>query len=189
MQIHEVERDAALQVSVYAADGDLIPDVFYFEVREVRLRVRDRLVNGFVLLDAPEEVPLRVFARRVLVVGVTHTNFQRDVGSDDSRVVADRLEEYEGHPILFGHPSLNRSSAEMLSASADWGTLSRTNLRALVLFVASEWSVRQIPGGTDECDTHHESQHFLHLVAIGSAFPGNPSLVARADESPPHYCD
>ena len=32
VQIHEVKRDAALQVSVYTADGDLIPDVDYFEV-------------------------------------------------------------------------------------------------------------------------------------------------------------
>jgi len=51
VQIHEVECDATLQVSVYAADGDLIPDVGDSEVREVGLR--DRLVNGFVLLDAP----------------------------------------------------------------------------------------------------------------------------------------
>jgi hypothetical protein len=110
VQIHEVERDATLQVSVYAADGDLIPNVDYPEVREVGLA--DRLVNGFVLLDAPEEIPLRVFGRRVLVVGVTHANFQRDVGSDDRRVVTDRLEEYEGHPFLLGHPSLNKSSTE-----------------------------------------------------------------------------
>ena len=51
MQIHEVERDATLQVSVYAADGDLVPDAGDSEVGEVGLR--DRLVDGFVLLDAP----------------------------------------------------------------------------------------------------------------------------------------
>ena len=51
VQIHEVERDATLQVSVYAADGDLVPDVGDSEVREMGLR--DRLVNGFVFLDAP----------------------------------------------------------------------------------------------------------------------------------------
>ena len=32
VQIHEIKRDATLQVPVYAADGDLIPDVDYFEV-------------------------------------------------------------------------------------------------------------------------------------------------------------
>jgi len=95
---------------VYAADGDLVPDVDYFEVREVGLG--DRLVYGFVLLDAPEEVTLGVFGRHVFVVGVTHANFQRDVGSDDGRVIAERLEEYEGHPFLLGHTSLDKSSAE-----------------------------------------------------------------------------
>jgi len=110
MQIHEVERDATLQVSVYAADGDLVPDVGDSEVGEVGLR--DRLVDGFVLFDAPQKVSLRVFGGRVLVIRVAHANFQRDVRSDDSRVVAERLEEYKGHPFLFGHPSLNRSSVE-----------------------------------------------------------------------------
>jgi hypothetical protein len=32
VQIHEIKRDATLQVPVNAADGDLVPDVDYFEV-------------------------------------------------------------------------------------------------------------------------------------------------------------
>jgi hypothetical protein len=99
-----------LQVSVYAADGDLVPDVDYFEVREVGLG--DCLIYGFVLLDASEEVALGGFGRRVFVVGVTHADFQRDVGSDHGRVIADRLEEYEGQPFLLGHSLLDKSSAE-----------------------------------------------------------------------------
>lgn len=86
VQIHEVEGDATLQVSVYAANGDLIPDVSYFEVREVWLS--DRLVNRFVLFDTSEEVPLRVFRGRVLVVGVAHAYFQRNIGGDDGRIIA-----------------------------------------------------------------------------------------------------
>ena len=92
---------------MYAADGDLIPDIDYLEVREVGFR--DCFVNGFVLLDAPKEVPLCVFARRVLVVRITHANFQCNIGGDGSRVVADGLEEYKSHPFLLRYPSLDKS--------------------------------------------------------------------------------
>ena len=107
VQVHEIKRDATLQVPVYAADGDLVPNVDYFEVREIRLC--DCLVNSFILLDAPEKVPLCVFGRRVLVVRVTHTDFQRNVGSDGSRVITDRLEEYKGHSFLLCNPLFNIS--------------------------------------------------------------------------------
>ena len=73
------------------------------------MRLCDRLVHSFVLLDAPEEVPLCVFARCVLVVRVAHTDFQRNVGSDGGRVITDRLEEYKCHSFLLRDPLLDIS--------------------------------------------------------------------------------
>lgn len=71
------------------------------------MRLCDCLVYSFVLLDTPEEVPLCVFARRILVVGVTHTDFQRNISSDGSWVIADRLEEYKSHSFLLCDPLFN----------------------------------------------------------------------------------
>ena len=147
------------------------------------MRLCDRLVNSLILLNAPEEVPLGSFRRHVLVIGIAHANFQRDVGSDDRRVVADRLEEYEGHPYFFCDPSLNGGSAEGAVSRTGQVITSETNLRSLVLFVASEHCVRRI-SSTHECP-YRESQRFLRLLATGSAFPESLSLVHYADEWPP----
>ena len=87
VQIHEIERDATLQVTMYPANGCLLPDVDYLKVREVRLC--NGLINGLIFLDTPEEIPLRIFRRHVLVIWITHADFQRDIGSDNVRVIAD----------------------------------------------------------------------------------------------------
>jgi hypothetical protein len=144
VQIHQVERDTTLQVSVYATNSYLVPDVDYFEVREVRFH--DWFVNGLILFDAPEEVPFRILRGHVLVIRVTHANFERDIGSDDRRVVADRLEEYEGHPFFFSHPSLDEGSAKETGNETGYGATSETNLRSLVLFVASDHCIRWTSG-------------------------------------------
>jgi hypothetical protein len=87
MQIHKIERDATLQVSMYPADGCLFPDVDYLKVREVGLC--NGLIDSLIFLDTPEEIPLRVFGRRVLIIRIAHADFQRDIGGDDLRVIAD----------------------------------------------------------------------------------------------------
>lgn len=107
------------------------------------MRLCDCLVNSFVLLDASEEVPLCVFARRVLVVGVTHTDFQRNVGSDGSRVITDRLEEYKGHSFLLCNPLFNISPVGNTVSGTDIMRDKRgIYLRSLVLLVASDWECK-----------------------------------------------
>ena len=98
MQVHQVERDAALEVPADVVHDDLVADVDDLEVRDARLR--DRLVDGLVRADAPQEVCLRLLRRHVLVVRVARGHLQRDVRRDDRRVVADRLEEDHGEALL-----------------------------------------------------------------------------------------
>lgn len=99
MQIHQVERDPALQIPMYARHGDLAPDVRDAQVREVRLG--DRLVHLLVLRDAAQEVALRDLARHVLVVGVAGADLQVDVRGDNGRVVAEGLEKDHDDALFF----------------------------------------------------------------------------------------
>jgi hypothetical protein len=138
VQIHEIERDATLQVAMYPAYGCLFSDVDYLKVREVRLC--NGLIYGLIFLNTPEEIPLRVFGRHVLIIWITHADFQRDIGGDDVRVIADGFQKYERHPFLFSNPLLDIGPAEGAVSDSMWSSLGETNLRALVLFVASSFA-------------------------------------------------
>lgn len=54
MQVHEVERDPTLQVTMDVAQGDLTPNILDTKVR--KMRFGDRLVYSFVFPDASFEV-------------------------------------------------------------------------------------------------------------------------------------
>ena len=88
---------------------DLVTDVAYTQVRQVRLC--DRLVHGLVLLDTSQEVALRVLAGHVLVVGVSGRDFERDVGGDDRGVVAHGFEEDDDDAFFFGAALFDFGSA------------------------------------------------------------------------------
>ncbi len=44
---------------MYSTDGCVLPNVGYLKVREVGLG--DGFIDGLILLDSAEEIPLRVF--------------------------------------------------------------------------------------------------------------------------------
>ena len=94
MQVHQVERDSTLQISIDPAQSDLIAHVEDSDIAE--MGPRDCLVDALVLLDAPKEIALRTLGGHVLVVGIAGGDLERDIGSDDGGVVADRLEEDDG---------------------------------------------------------------------------------------------
>ena len=94
------------------AQRDLVADVADAQVRQVRLR--DRLVHGLVLLDAPQKVRLRGVARHVLVVRVARAHLERDVRRDDRRVVAHALEEDDDDAFLLGDALLDLGSTDKL---------------------------------------------------------------------------
>ena len=110
VQVHEIERDATLEITMNVAQRDLVADVADAEVAEARLC--DRLVHGLVLLDAPQEVALSVLARHVLVVRVARGHLERDVRRDHRGVVAHGLEEDDDDALLLRHALLDLCAAD-----------------------------------------------------------------------------
>lgn len=91
MQVHQVEGDPTLQVTSYPVDLHLSTDVQDLAPRDVRFR--NGLIHALVLFDPFPEIPFGLFLAHALVVGITRTSFERDVRSDDLRVVAPGLEK------------------------------------------------------------------------------------------------
>ena len=75
------------------------------------MRLRYRFVHFFVFAYAPEEIPLGYFGRGIFVIGVSGADFERDVGSNDSWVVADGFEEDEMDAFLFRDACFDAGSA------------------------------------------------------------------------------
>ena len=85
MKIHQVECNATLQVPMYAAEGDLIPDVVYSDAAQMRLR--DCFIHGLVFLNASQEVALRIFAGHIFVVWIARGDLQCNVCGNDRWVI------------------------------------------------------------------------------------------------------
>jgi hypothetical protein len=86
MQVHQVKGDPTLQVTSYPVDLHLSTDIQDLAPRDIRFR--NGLIHALVLFDPFPEIPFGLFLAHALVVGITRTSFERDVGSDDLRVVA-----------------------------------------------------------------------------------------------------
>ena len=108
VQIHQVEGNATLEVAVNAVQNNLTPDIDDLEIREVRLG--DCLVNSLVLSYAAEEIKPGLFRRSGRIVRVPRTNFERNISSDDSWVIAHGFDEYRHYSPLANHPRFNGSS-------------------------------------------------------------------------------
>jgi len=108
VQIHQVEGNAALEVTIDTIQNDLTPDIDYLEIREVRFG--NCLVNGLVLLYAAKEIKLGHFRRSVRVIRVPRANFERNVRGDNSWVIAHRFDEYRDYSPFTSYPRFNGSS-------------------------------------------------------------------------------
>ena len=93
MQVHEVERDSTLQITVNMAQCDLVADVLDPQVGQMGLG--NGLVYSFVLADTSLEIRFGLLARHILVVGIARRDLKCDVGGDDSGIVANRFQEDE----------------------------------------------------------------------------------------------
>jgi len=71
------------------------------------MRLRDRLVHLLVRRYPPQEIPLGHLRRSVLVIRIPRAHFKRDVGGDDSGVIAYRFEKNKLDVPLFGYPGFN----------------------------------------------------------------------------------
>jgi len=108
MQVHQVEGNATLEVTIDAVQNNLTPDIDYLEIREVGLG--NRLVNSLVFSYAAKEVEFGLFWKSVRVVWVPGTDFKRNIRGDDNGVIARRFNEHSYYSPLASHPRFNGSS-------------------------------------------------------------------------------
>jgi len=108
VQVHQVEGNAALEVTIDSVQNDLAPNIDYLQIREVRLR--NRLVHSLVFFYAAKEVGFGLFRGSGRIVRVPRTNFERNVRGNDSRVVTRRLDEYHHYSPFASYPRFNGSS-------------------------------------------------------------------------------
>jgi hypothetical protein len=108
MQVHQVVRHPTLQIPSDLVDMHRPSDVDDLAVAEMRLR--DRLVDSFVLGDSVLEVRFGVGFRHVLVVWVARGNLEGNIGGDNGRVVADGFEEEKVESGLAGDAFFDGSS-------------------------------------------------------------------------------
>jgi hypothetical protein len=86
MQIHEIKRNAALQISMDSRHRHLPPDICNAQIRQVRLS--DRFVDFFVFFDSAKKISFRYFPRGILIIGIARTDFESDICRDNSWIVA-----------------------------------------------------------------------------------------------------
>jgi hypothetical protein len=91
VQIHQVKRDPGLQIPLDPIDRHLLPYIQYPAKRNARLG--DGLIDLFVRLDPALEVVDGLFLRHASIVRVARARLERNVGSDDFGIVAERFEE------------------------------------------------------------------------------------------------
>ena len=102
MQIHQVECNSALKISIDPVHRDTTSHVDYAEVGQVGFGYS--FVYLLVLLYATKEIFLGYFWGSILVVGVSGADLQCNIRGQDSRIIAYRLEENETESFLFSYP-------------------------------------------------------------------------------------
>jgi hypothetical protein len=69
--------------------------------------LRDRLVDPLVRVYTSSEIPLSLFSRHALIVGIAGLHLERHIRRYNSRVVTVALEEEELELRLFGYTLSN----------------------------------------------------------------------------------
>jgi hypothetical protein len=147
MQVHQVKGDPTLQVTSYPVNLHLPTDVQDLAPRDIRFC--NGLIHALVLLDPFPEIPFSLFLAHALVIGITRTSFERDVGSDDLWVVAPRFEKdaletgFSVDSLLDFRP-LNTSFCLDPNCGSRDASDYHAYLLALVLLVASVQSTNQV---------------------------------------------
>jgi hypothetical protein len=92
-----------LQVTIDSAECDFIANICDPQIAKVGFS--DGLVDSLILLDTTEEVTFSLFTGKVFIVRVAGGDLEGNIGSNDGRIVAYGLEEYDGHALFFGNAS------------------------------------------------------------------------------------
>jgi hypothetical protein len=87
VQIHEVESDATLEITLDPVDRHLLPHIQY--PAEADPRFRDGLVHALILSNPLAEVGLGLFARHPSVVWVARRCLESNICGDDGGVIAE----------------------------------------------------------------------------------------------------
>lgn len=101
MQVHEVEGNPALQITVDMTECNLITNVPNSQIREVRLC--NGLIYGFIFFYPTQEVLLGCLTRHVFIIGITRADLQGDVGGYNGWVIADGLKKDDYDPSFLGN--------------------------------------------------------------------------------------
>jgi hypothetical protein len=91
MQVHEVEANARLKVSVNLVHLHLVSYVDDLDITEMGLF--DRLIDRLVLLDPVPEVALSVLSGHMRIVGIPGRDLEGHIGSDHGRIVTATFQE------------------------------------------------------------------------------------------------
>lgn len=102
MQIHQVECNSALKISIDPVHRDITSHVDYAEVGQAGFGYS--FVYLLVFLYATKEIFLGYFRGSILVVGVSGANLQCHIRGQDSRIIAYGLEENKTESFLFSYP-------------------------------------------------------------------------------------
>lgn len=113
VQIHQIKRDSALQVTMDPGECYFTADVSDAKVGQMRLG--DRLVDRFVLSDPTQEIPLGFFTCKILIVRVSAADFEGHVSGDDGWIVAYGFQKYNDNIFLFSHARLDLGSVRWIS--------------------------------------------------------------------------
>jgi hypothetical protein len=86
VQVHEIKRNPTLEITLDTIDSDCLSHVD--DAAETEIWLGDCLVDPFIGVNSATEIPLGLFSRHALVIGVTRLNLERDIRSDDGGIVA-----------------------------------------------------------------------------------------------------
>jgi hypothetical protein len=73
MQVHEIEGNSTLKISMNAANCDLVTNVGYSKVGKMWLG--NCFIDSFVFSNASEEISFCVLAAHILVIGIARRYF------------------------------------------------------------------------------------------------------------------
>lgn len=121
MQVHKVESDSTLQITLDSVDRNSLTNVQDPAIADIGLG--DRLIHAFVLPDPISEISLGIFSGHPLVVGITRLNFESDVRSDYDGVITEGFEEEELQSRF-----LRNSVTDLFSANRSANKLNRRRL-------------------------------------------------------------
>ena len=79
------------------------------------MRFCDGFIHLFIFLYAVYEILLRLLSGHVLVIRVTRTDFQGNIGSDDDGIIAKGLEEDNNYSLFFSDATFDFCPVDFMS--------------------------------------------------------------------------